>query len=343
MTAYLEKNITGRPMNDKFYHESIIDAIGNTPLVKLRKLPAEHGIKATILVKLEYMNPGLSVKDRMVVYCLQQAIKRGELKPGGTIVEATSGNTGAAVAMFAAAEGYKAILTMPDKMSQEKVDTLRSFGAEVHICKTAVPPDSPESYYETANRIKADTPNSYMISQYHNLDNIKAHYTLTGPEIWEQTNGGQFDVFAGGIGTGGTVSGVAKYLKEKKKEIEIVAIDVVGSVYYEYFHKKKLIEGVPYKVEGIGDDMLCETVDFSVLDYCYQVDDKQSFLMARKLAQQEGLMVGGSSGSAVVGAFEHAKKMSADQTMVIILPDSGVKYISKQFSDQWMRENKFIE
>lgn len=330
-------------MSKEFYHESIIDAIGNTPLVKLRQVPVEHGIEATILVKLEYMNPGLSVKDRMVVYCLEQAIKRGELSPGGTIVEATSGNTGAAVAMFAAAEGYKAILTIPDKMSQEKVDTLRAFGAEVHICKTAVPPDSPESYYETANRIKARTPGSYMISQYHNLDNIEAHYTLTGPEIWEQTNGGQFDVFVGGIGTGGTVSGVARFLKEKKPTIEIVAIDVVGSIYHEYFHHQKVIEGIPYKVEGIGDDMLCETVDFSVLDYCYQVDDKQSFQMARELANKEGLMVGGSSGSAVVGAFEHARKMSADQTMLIILPDSGIKYISKQFSDQWMRENKFLD
>ena len=330
-------------MSDKYYLESIVDAIGNTPLVKLKRIPREYGIKGTVLVKPEYMNPGLSVKDRMVVYCLQQAIKRGELKPGGTIVEATSGNTGAAVAMFAAANGYQAVLTIPDKMSREKVDSLTAYGAKVHICPTAVPPTSPDSYYETANRIKAETPNSYMISQYHNKDNIDAHYNLTGPEIWNQTNGGQFDIFVGGIGTGGTVSGTAKFLKEKKPSIEIVAIDIEGSVYYDYFHSKKLIEGVPYKVEGIGDDMLCETVDFSVLDYCYRVTDKESFAMARQLALKEGLMVGGSSGSAVAGAFQHAKNMTEDKTMVIILPDSGVKYISKQFSDQWMRENKFLD
>ena len=329
--------------NEPFYYNEISETIGNTPLVRLRKIPQERGIAATILLKLEYFNPTGSVKDRMAVYILKKAIREGKLKPGGTIVEATSGNTGAAVAMFAASNGYKAVLTIPDKMSKEKVDTLKAYGAEVHVCPTAVPPDSPESYYETAKRVVKDTPNSYMISQYHNLDNIEAHYHTTGPELWKQTREGQFHALIGGIGTGGTVSGTAKYIKEQKPDIEVVAVDVEGSIYYQYFKEKTVGEGRPYLVEGIGDDMLCETVDFSVIDHMYKVNDEQSFLMSRELARKEGILAGGSGGSAVHAALIHAKSLPADKTVVVIVPDNGTKYISKMFNDDWMRAKGFIK
>lgn len=322
--------------------ENIIAATGNIPLIKLRRLPAEHGVKATILVKPEFMNPSGSIKDRMASYILEKAIKSGELKPGGTIVEATSGNTGAAVAMFAAVYGYRAILTIPDKMSNEKVDTLRAFGAEVHICKTEVPAESPESYYETGKRLCRETPNSYFIGQYFNLDNIEAHYHSTGREIWEQTKG-EFDVFVGGIGTGGTVSGCGRYFKERKPEIEIVGADPIGSVYYQYHKDKTLIEPHTYFVEGIGEDMLCPTIDFSVIDKVYQVSDKDSFLVGRDLTRKEGIFGGGSSGAAMWVALKHARSLSADKTVLVILPDSGTKYISKMFNDDWMREQGFLE
>ena len=329
-------------MADSYYAHDITETVGNTPLVRLRRLTAERNIKATVLVKPEFMNPTGSVKDRMAIHILNEAIKKGELKPGGTIIEATSGNTGAAVAMFAAANDYKAILTIPDKMSSEKVDALKAFGAEVHVCLTAVPPDDPRSYYETANKIHAETENSFMLNQYHNLDNIMAHYHSTGPEIWKQTEG-KIDVLVAGIGTGGTLSGTARYLKEQKPEMEVVAVDCEGSVYYGYFKNKQLPEAHPYLVEGIGDDMLCEAVDFSVIDTMYKVDDKTSFLMGRELARKEGILAGGSSGSAVHAALEHAETLSADKTVVVILPDSGSKYISKMFSDDWMREKGFIK
>jgi len=323
------------------YLDSIIETVGNTPLVKLQKMPAEHGVKATILVKPEFLNPTGSVKDRMAIYLLKQAVARGELKPGGTIVEATSGNTGAAVAMFAAVHGYKAILTIPDKMSREKVDTLRAFGAEVHVCPTAVPPESPESYYETGKRLARENSNSYWVGQYFNLDNIHAHYHTTGPEIWRQTEG-KLDCFVGGVGTGGTVSGIARYLKEQNPKVEIVAVDPEGSVYYQYHKDKTMVEPHTYYVEGIGEDMLCPTIDFSVIDTMYQVGDKTSFLLTRDLARKEGILAGGSSGSVMYAALEHGKKMHEGQTMVVILPDSGAKYISKIFNDDWMREKGFL-
>lgn len=328
--------------NNVHHARDITEVIGNTPLVRLRRLTAEREIKATVLVKLEFLNPTGSVKDRMAIYLLNQAVRRGELKPGGTIVEATSGNTGAAVAMFAAAHGFRAILTIPDKMSKEKVDTLRAFGAEVHICPTAVPPDSPESYYETAKRIQRETPNSYLVGQYFNLDNIEAHYRTTGPEIWHQTEG-NIDILVGGIGTGGTVSGVARFLKEKNPQIEIVAVDPEGSVFYNYHKNKTLIEPHPYLVEGIGDDFLCPTLDFSVIDKIYQVSDKDCFLMTRELTRKEGIFGGGSSGAAVHVALKHAADLDENKTVVVILPDSGAKYISKIFNDDWMQEKGFLE
>lgn len=327
-------------IESKYWVENITEAIGNTPLVRLNRMARERGVKATVLVKPEYMNPTGSIKDRMAVYILDQAIARGDLKPGGTIVEATSGNTGAAVAMYAAVNGFKAILTIPDKMSREKVDTLRAFGAQVHICPTAVPAESPDSYYETGRRLARETANSFFIGQYFNLDNIEAHYKLTGPEIWAQT-GGKFDVFVGGIGTGGTVSGVAKYLKEKNPKIEVVTADPIGSIYYQYHKDKTMIEPHTYLVEGIGEDMLCPTMDFSVIDKVFQVTDEECFIAGRDLARKEGILAGGSSGAAVHVALEYAKTLSADKIVVVILPDSGSKYISKMFNDDWMREKGF--
>jgi cystathionine beta-synthase len=328
-------------MQNKYWIDNITEAIGNTPLVRLNRMTKERGIKATVLVKPEFLNPSGSIKDRMAVFILDQAIARGELTPGGTIVEATSGNTGAAVAMYAAVNGFKAILTIPDKMSTEKIDTLRAFGAAVHICPTAVPAESPDSYYETGRRIARETPNSFFIGQYFNLDNIEAHYRLTGPEIWAQT-GGKFDVFVGGIGTGGTVSGVAKFLKEKNPKIEVVTADPIGSIYFQYHKDKTMIEPHTYLVEGIGEDMLCPTMDFSVIDKVFQVTDKECFVAGRDLARKEGILAGGSSGAAVHVALEYAKTLSPDKIVVVILPDSGSKYISKMFNDSWMREKGFL-
>jgi cystathionine beta-synthase len=315
-------------------------AIGNTPLVKLGKIANENS--ATVLAKVEFMNPGGSVKDRMALYIIEDAEKKGLLKPGGTIVENTSGNTGVGVAIISAIKGYKAIFTIPDKMSQEKIDLLRAFGSEVIVTPTDVPPDSPLSYYETAKRIARETPNSFYLNQYHNIKNTESHYYTTGPEIWEQTEG-RIDYFVAGIGTGGTMSGAGKYLKEKKPDLKIIAVDPVGSVYHDYFKYKKLIEPKVYKVEGIGEDMLVENVDFSIIDDIYQVNDKESFLMARRLTKEEGLFAGGSSGSAAKVAVDLAKKAGKDKIIVVILPDSGTRYLSKIYSDRWMKDNGFLD
>jgi len=328
-------------MSEKSYLDDITQAVGNTPLVRIRNLTAHRGITATVLAKVESFNPTGSVKDRMAIFMLNEAAKSGELKPGGIIIEATSGNTGAAVAMFAAAFGYHAILTIPDKMSQEKIDTLKAFGAEVHVCPAAVAPDDARSYYEVAKSLAKRYAHSFMLNQYHNPDNIRAHYATTGPEIWEQT-GGAIDVFVAGVGTGGTMSGTARYLKERKPEIEVVAVDVEGSVFYDYFKTGQLPEAHPYLVEGIGDDMLCQALDFSVIDRMYQVDDKASFLMARDLVREEGILAGGSSGSAMHAALEHAQGLDASKTLVVMLPDAGSKYVTKMFNDDWMRQKGFL-
>jgi cystathionine beta-synthase len=321
------------------YYEDISQLVGHTPLVKLNRVT--EGIRPLILAKLEFLNPGGSVKDRMAFFMLKQAEKNGELKPGGTIVEATSGNTGVAVAMYAAIKGYKAIFTIPDKMSQEKINVLRVFGAQVIVTPTDVPPDSPESYYEVAKRITKQTPNSYLIGQYQNQNNPLAHYETTGPEIWEQTEG-KIDYFIAGIGTGGTMSGTARYLKEKKKTIQAIAVDPEGSVYYDYFKTKNLITPHPYLVEGIGEDMLCQTLHWDVIDDVIQVTDQKAFLMARELVKKEGIFAGGSSGAAVWAALQVAKKLDEGKTLVVILPDSGTRYLSKVYNDDWMKKNAFI-
>ena len=329
-------------MKERFYYNNVTEAVGNTPLVKLRKMTEERGIQANILAKLEFISPTGSVKDRMAIFILNQAIAKGELQPGATIIEGTSGNTGAAVAMFAAANGYKAILTIPDKMSQEKIDTMKAFGAKVIVCPTAVPAESPESYYEVAKKIHRETPGSFYIGQYFSLDNIQAHYELTGPEIWRQTKG-HIDILVGGIGTGGTISGSARYLKKHNPDIKVIAADPVGSVYYQYHKDQTLIEPHTYYVEGIGEDMMCPSIDMSVIDEIYQVTDKESFLAARDLTRKEGILAGGSSGTAVHVALKYAERLDANKTVVVILPDSGQKYISKLFNDDWMRDKGFID
>lgn len=319
-------------------HNDILDAIGDTPLVRLNKLVGPED--ATVLVKCEFMNPGGAIKDRMAVHIIDKAEQAGLLKPGGTIVENTSGNTGAALAMVAAVRGYRCIFTMPDKMSQEKIDTLRAMGAEVVVTPTAVPADSPDSYYETAKRIARETPNSFYVNQYHSPDNIEGHYLSTGPEIWRQT-GGKIDCFVAGLGTGGTMSGTGKFLKEKNPAIRNVGVDPEGSVYLDYFKTGKLPEPHTYKVEGIGEDMLCQAMDFSVVDDVRQVDDAVCFRFARRLAREEGIFAGGSSGGAVAVAVQLAKELGKGKVVVAVLPDGGRAYISKFYSDAWMKENGF--
>jgi len=319
-------------------HENILSAIGETPLVKLNKLVGPND--ATVLVKVEFMNPGGAIKDRMAVHIVNKAEKAGLLKPGGTIVENTSGNTGAALAMVAAVRGYKCIFTMPDKMSKEKIDTLKAFGAQVIVTPTAVPADHPDSYYETAKRIARETPGAFYVNQYHSMDNVEAHYLSTGPEIWKQTEG-KLDYFVAGLGTGGTMSGAGKFLKEQKPGIKNVGVDPIGSVYYSYFKTGKLSEPHVYKVEGIGEDMLCKAMDFSVLDDVRQVDDATSFHWARRLAREEGILAGGSSGSSVATAVQLAREVGAGKTIVAILTDGGKSYISKFYNDDWMKANGF--
>jgi cystathionine beta-synthase len=317
-------------------HENVLSAVGHTPLVRLQKLAGPQD--AAVLVKLEYLNPGGSIKDRMAVHILEKAERAGLLKKGGTIVENTSGNTGVAVAMFAAVRGYRCIFTMPDKMSKEKQDALKAFGAQVVVTATNVPADSPDSYYSVAKRIAAETPNSFYLNQYHNADNIEAHHRTTGPEIWEQT-GGHLDAFVAGIGTGGTMSGCGRFFKEKNPKILNVGVDPVGSIYHSMFKTGKLTSPHVYKVEGIGEDMMCGAMDLSVLDDVRQVTDAQSFTMARRLAREEGIFAGGSSGSAVHVAVQLARELGAGKTIVVPLPDGGRSYVSKFFSDEWMRDN----
>lgn len=319
--------------------DNILDRIGWTPLVPLKRVSSS--LKTQLLAKVEFVNPGGSIKDRMAVHIINKAEREGKLKPGGTIIENTSGNTGAGVAMVAAVRGYKAIFTMPDKMSTEKVNLLKAYGAKVVVTPTNVPADSPDSYYETAKRLHRETPGSFYLNQYHNPDNIEAHYMSTGPEIWEQSEG-KIDCLLAGIGTGGTLSGSARYLKEQNPKIHVVAIDPEGSVFYDWFKSKTLVEPKVYKVEGIGEDMVVEAMDFDVVDDMVQVNDKESFLMARRLTTEEGLFVGGSSGSAVAGAVKYLADHPEFKCPVTILPDSGTRYLSKIYSDDWMRDNGFL-
>src|SRR5512140_101095 len=333
------------PVSDeKHVYDSIVGAIGKTPLVKLGRVA--RGVAPSIYAKLENLNPGGSVKDRVGLHIIEEAEKRGELKPGGTVVEATSGNTGVGLAIAAALKGYKTIFVMPDKMSNEKILLLRAYGAKVVITPTAVGPEDPRSYYEVAKRFARETPNAILANQYHNPDNPRTHELSTAPEIWDQTDGKVTDVVIG-MGTGGTISGIGHYLKSKNPNIRIVGVDIQGSILYEIWeHKGKIPEGAypkTYKVEGIGEDFLPSTTDISVVDDIVRVNDRESFLAARQLVRQEGIFAGGSSGSALAGTLKYAAKLPADRLIVVIFPDSGTRYLSKFYDNKWMRENGFME
>ncbi len=321
---------------------NIMEAIGNTPLVKLNNIV--KNIKPTVLVKCEFMNPGGSVKDRIGIAMIEDAERKGTLKPGGTIVEATSGNTGVGLAIAAALRGYKTVFVMPDKMSEEKIRQLRAFGARVVITPTAVEPDDPRSYYSVSRRIAEETPNAILAGQYWNPANPEAHYRTTGPEIWRQTNG-TVDVWVAGMGTGGTISGVGRYLKEQNPNVVTVGVDPIGSIYTEYFRNGTVGEAHGYKIEGVGEDFLPTTINFDFIDDVVQVNDKESFIMTRRLVREEGIFCGGSCGMAVAGALKwiRANDIGEDKTVVVLLPDSGSRYLSKIFSDDWMRENGYLE
>jgi cystathionine beta-synthase len=326
----------------------ISKAVGNTPIVRLNRVAA--GLPAEIYVKCEYLNPGGSHKDRLAANMLRRAEEEG-LKPGGTIVEATSGNTGASLALLAALRGYKCVFVMPDKMSQEKIAHLRAFGARVVVCPTAVEPEDPRSYYQVALRIARETTNSFYANQYHNPANPEAHYLSSGPEIWSQT-GGDFEILCAGMGTGGTLSGTGKFLKEKKPGIQIVGVDPVGSLYYDFVKSGRVTKPFSYKVEGIGEDFFPTTMNLKILDDIVRVDDKECFLMTRELTRCEGLFVGGSGGAAVAGAVKYASTLGdraaslvsgRPPRILVFLADAGHKYVSKIFNDDWMRENGFLE
>lgn len=322
------------------YSESILETIGNTPLVKLQKVT--RGLSATLLAKVESFNPGGSVKDRVGLKILLEAEKNGLIKPGGTIVESTSGNTGMGLAIAAAVKGYRAVFCMPDKMSLEKINLLKAMGAEVVVTPTAVPPESPDSYYSVARRLAKEIPNAFLANQYFNDDNPLAHYETTGPEIWKQT-AGKITHYIVSMGTGGTISGAGRYLKEQNPNVKVIGIDPEGSILRDYFYTKQMTVARPYKVEGIGEDIIPGTTHFQYIDEIVKVNDRESLNMARRISRTEGILVGGSCGAAVAGAVKYLKDKDENTLAVVILPDTGERYLSKVYNDAWMRDNGLLE
>jgi len=321
-------------------YDNILHCVGDTPMVRLNRVTA--GLKATVYAKIEFFNAGGSVKDRVALNIIEKAEKSGALKPGGTIIEGTSGNTGAGLAMVAALKGYKTIFVLPDKQSEEKRAALRAWGARVVVTPTNVEPEDPRSYYSVAKRLVEETPNSFYSNQYHNPDNVEAHYLGTGPEILHQLDG-KIDVFVAGAGTGGTLTGVGKYFREHSPDTKVVGVDPVGSLYYDYFHTGQLTEPHTYVLEGIGEDFLPSTMDFQYVDDVVRVNDRECFQMTRRLVREEGLYVGGSCGAAVAGALKYLRRVDREGLVAcVLLPDSASKYLSKIFNDNWMRENGFL-
>lgn len=328
------------------WYDNILETVGNTPLVKINTLAAD--LSCTVLAKIEFFNPGGSVKDRIAIGMIEAAERSGQLKPGGTIIEGTSGNTGAGLALVANARGYRCIFTTTDKQSEEKINILRALGAEVIVCPTAVAPDDPRSYYSVARRLATEIPNSVYLNQYDHPANTQAHYQATGPEIWDQTEGRVTHVVAG-AGTGGTISGIAKYLKEKKQDVKVIGVDPFGSVYYKYFHTRVFDpkEIYPYLTEGVGEDILAGNMDFDLVDDFVRITDKEAMVMTRRLARSEGMFVGQSSGMAFAGALQwlrgHRNEISEEDVVVVIFPDIGYRYLSKTYNDAWMQNHGFLD
>lgn len=337
----MRKAIPASPSRRVF--DDITGAIGDTPLVRLNRVT--RGVSPLMYAKLEMLNPGGSVKDRIAFSMLDGFEASGELQPGGTVVEATSGNTGMGLAIACALRGYEAVFVMPDKMSQEKIDMLRAFGARVVITPTAVAPDDPRSYYAVARRIVSETPSAVLANQYHNPANPQSHFETTGPEIWEQTGGRVTDIVCG-MGTGGTITGIARYMREIGADVKIVGVDPIGSILHDAWERggdPKGLQAATYKVEGIGEDFIPGTLDLNLVDQVVQVDDAQSFRWTRRLVREEGIFCGGSSGAALAGALRYAQDLSDDRLIVVLFPDSGYRYLSKIFDDAWMREHGYLE
>lgn len=321
----------------EFQHHSILNAIGNTPIIRLQSVAKD--VDSEIYVKLEYMNPGGSIKDRMGVYMCQQALKDGQLTPGGTIVECTSGNTGVGVALFANTHNYKCVFVMADKQSQEKINNLKAFGAKVIVCPTDVEPEDPRSYYSVAAAL-TKLPNAFVLNQYANKANTLCHYHQTAPEIYQQTKA-NFDTFMASVGTGGTISGVGKYLKEKKPHMKVIGVDCEGSILAHYKKTGKMSKAHPYVLEGIGEDFIPENINFDIIDDFVTVKDEESFQMTRRMLKEEGIYAGGSCGAAVVGAIRYAKTLKTPEKILTIMVDSGNRYASKIYNDEWMRSHGY--
>lgn len=318
---------------------NILEAVGKTPIVKLNNCVPKS--PHNFFAKVEFFNPGGSVKDRIALKIIEEAERRGDLKPGGTIVEATSGNTGIGIALVAAVKGYKCIIAIPDKMSDEKINTLKSFGAEVIVTPSGVEAEDPRSHYSVAKHY-AKTEGAFLTNQYNNPDNVRAHYETTGPEIWDQMSG-KIDIFVGGAGTGGTVSGISQFLKEKNPNIKIVCPDPVGSILFEtFYHGKHTTPPGKYEVEGIGEDMLPENVHFHRIDDFIQTEDKETFLKCREILREDGLFVGPSCGAALIGAIKYSERIKEPKNIVVLFPDGGSKYLSKVYNDNWMKSKGFI-